>query len=92
MTFLKLDLDDQDIGKWVQRETVKGRVLTKPHYVESVIDGDPVTHCGRRLRRGTGYPFREVTGESACLNCAEMASGGPTTWTVLSLTNESVTA
>ena len=77
MTFLKLDLSDSDIGSWVRRETATGRVLTLPHIVESVIDGDPVTHCGRRLRRRTGYPFREVephTQIGVCLGCSAVAA------------------
>ncbi len=45
------------IGTWVGR--FGGPSLrdwtTRDHYVESVIEGDPVTRCGRRLgkRKGT---------------------------------------
>lgn len=57
MTTLRLDLDDADIGKWTQRERPDGRPLTLPHYLDSVIAGGAVTHCGRRMRRATGRPF-----------------------------------
>jgi hypothetical protein len=33
------------IGKWVRRE----RPEAKWHVVESVIAGDAITHCGRRM-------------------------------------------
>jgi len=66
---VRLDLDDSDIGAWIQRERTSGRVLTKPHLVESVVSGDPVTNCGRRLSRGTGYPFRVVALPSVLNQC-----------------------
>ena len=34
-----------NIGDWVQRE--KRGV---PHYVESIVSGDVVTRCGKRMR------------------------------------------
>lgn len=37
------------IGSWVRRAR-----LHKWHLVESVIAGDAVTRCGRRMDRGTG--------------------------------------
>jgi hypothetical protein len=37
-----------EIGNWVRREHKKG---AKWHLVESIIDGEPVTRCGRRLLR-----------------------------------------
>lgn len=37
------------IGEWVRRQ----RAGAKWHAVESVIAGDAVTHCGRRMRPKT---------------------------------------
>jgi hypothetical protein len=45
------------IGQWVRRIYEEGesawskRTLTRWHLVESVIDDEPVTRCGRRLRK-----------------------------------------
>lgn len=47
----RLDLYDSDIGSWIKR----GR---KWHFVESVVDSGAITRCGRRMLRGTGYPFQ----------------------------------
>ena len=77
MNQVRLDLDDTDIGTWIVRQTAKGRVLTKPHLVESVISGGAVTNCGRRMERGTGRPFRTVplpsVGEQ-CWQCGPVPS------------------
>lgn len=46
------------IGKWIAR--FRGLVQeTKVHFVESVIDGDIVTNCGKRIDVRNGE-FREV--------------------------------
>lgn len=50
-------MSEPQIGTWVSRlggTVVNLRQITKPHYVESVIEGEAITHCGRRLRRIKG--------------------------------------
>ena len=45
--------------------------LTLPHLVESVIDDEPVTRCGRRLRaiEGTAFVYRPVFPTRTCAGC-----------------------
>ena len=65
-----LDLVESDIASWVQRETDAGRVLTRQHYVQSIIVGGAITYCGRRMRRATGRPFRLFDRPTdPCANC-----------------------
>jgi hypothetical protein len=50
------------IGQWVRRirmhpNLMDGKALTKWHLVESVVDDEPVTRCGRRLRRRKDSEF-----------------------------------
>lgn len=45
------------IGDWVQRTEGSGEDSEILHKVESVIDGELVTNCGRRLKR-PGYESR----------------------------------
>jgi hypothetical protein len=48
------------IGYWVRRVTGKGMALTKWHRIESVVDDEPFTRCGRRFRRRTTSWFESV--------------------------------
>ena len=66
----RLDLEERDIASWVRRETVSGRILTRAHYVQSVIEGGAITYCGLRMRRASGRPFRVVRcDDDPCANC-----------------------
>jgi len=70
-------MSDPLIGQYVRRQhgrLVKWRVvewLTLPHLVESVIDDEPVTRCGRRLRaiEGTAFVYRPVFPARTCVWC-----------------------
>jgi hypothetical protein len=67
-------LDNSVTASWIIRESDDGhqRPLTKPHYIESVVAGDGVTYCGRRLRDKPGSVFRVVDPYAfgdACGNC-----------------------
>lgn len=56
-----------DIGQWVKRPE-----LRKWHRVESVVAGDAVTKCGRRLSDEAGLDKRheaQVTDTDKCRNC-----------------------
>ena len=44
------------IGEWVKRSDR----ATKWHLIDSVVDGEPFTRCGRRLRRRAGFEVSEV--------------------------------
>jgi hypothetical protein len=44
------------IGDWVRRDDGS----TKWHLVDSVVDGEPFTRCGRRLRRRANQGFEAV--------------------------------
>lgn len=61
------------IGSYVTRESGDGlqRPLTLPHLVESVIDDEPVTRCGRRLRQreGTTFRYEAVPARRVCKRC-----------------------
>jgi hypothetical protein len=48
-------LTELRVGSWVRREG--GRGATKGHYVESVVDHDAFTRCGRRLRHRKRPPL-----------------------------------
>jgi hypothetical protein len=48
------------IGAWVRRE--ERRALTKGHFVESIIAGDAITRCGRRMKDETQPPLTVHTG------------------------------
>ena len=39
------------IGQWVRRVTGKGVARTRWHLIESLVDDEPFTRCGRRLRK-----------------------------------------
>lgn len=57
------------IGEWVTRER-RG----VPHYVESVVSGDAITRCGRRLhdeptRTGGALIDTAIFGVRKCLIC-----------------------
>jgi hypothetical protein len=43
-------MQDDRIGQYVTRNRESGPT-TNPHLVESIIDDEPVTRCGRRLRK-----------------------------------------
>lgn len=48
------------IGQWVRRRRRSPdaqKALTKWHLVESVVDDEPVTRCGRRFRRRATSEF-----------------------------------
>jgi len=62
-------MDDSFIGEYGTREA--SRSLTLPHLVESVIDGEPVTRCGRRLRQreGTTFRYEAVPARRLCARC-----------------------
>lgn len=47
------------IGQWVRRIT-PSQAITRWHLVESVIDDEPVTRCGRRLRARAGTALKAV--------------------------------
>jgi len=60
------------IGQYVRRARSRnGDWLTLPHFVESVIDDEPVTRCGRRLRaiEGTAFVYRPVFPARTCVWC-----------------------
>jgi len=62
----------QRIGQYVRRARSRnGDWLTLPHFVESVIDDEPVTRCGRRLRaiEGTDFVYRPVFPARTCVWC-----------------------
>mgnify|MGYP001577529346 CR=1 FL=1 len=66
-----------NIGTWVARFDVNprahtGRVLTKTHYVESVIEDEPITRCGRRLRKREGSEVKACLPVNACSECGYM--------------------
>lgn len=66
-------LDDVRLGQWVRRVRADGTPQTKFHKVESVVNGNPIVHCGRTLRAklgGTGLAFAPaVTGPDRCERC-----------------------
>lgn len=40
--------DDDKLGQWLQRVRHRsGRAVSYWHLVETVVDGNPTTHCGR---------------------------------------------
>ena len=45
------------------------RTVGKPHFVESVIEDEPVCHCGRRLRKRKGTAFIPSDPVDACSGC-----------------------
>jgi hypothetical protein len=49
-----------NIGDWVRRVTGDGKALTKWHLVESVVDDEPFTNCGRRFRKRKTSWFETV--------------------------------
>jgi hypothetical protein len=59
------------IGQWVRRVTGKGEPLTKPHLVESVVDDEPFTNCGRRFRKRktSWFETTDVMPPDACQAC-----------------------
>jgi hypothetical protein len=61
----------EPIGSYVVRITDTDRRLTLPHLVESVIADEPVTRCGRRLRRrdGTQFRYSETLPLRTCAGC-----------------------
>jgi len=63
-------MSDQRIGQYVRRHR-NGDWTTLPHLVESVIDDEPVTRCGRRLRaiEGTGFQYRFGFATRTCQGC-----------------------
>lgn len=65
-------MTDPLIGMYVRRGRI-GRVdyLTLPHFVESIIDDEPVTRCGRRLRaiEGTELEYRVAFPSRTCAGC-----------------------
>ena len=61
---------DDRIGSYVLRETATERPLTKAHLVESVINDEPITRCGRRLRDRKGTTLRYVDSGDLCESCA----------------------
>ena len=61
------------IGAWVRRE--RGRRVSKGHYVDSVVAGDAVTRCGRRMRDG-----RTVSGVLVVHDGAVSRASRPLDW------------
>jgi|GEM_PF-6707698 len=60
------------IGQYVRRIRNDDWVqLTLSHLVESIIDDEPVTRCGRRLRaiEGTAFVYRPVFPARTCEGC-----------------------
>jgi len=62
------------IGQYVRRYRYRSGFVdyqTFPHLVESVIDDEPVTRCGRRLRaiEGTDFEYRPVFPARTCQGC-----------------------
>lgn len=58
------------IGTYVERRsTATNAPQTKPHFVESVVDDEPICHCGRTLKRLRRTDFVEVAGAGACKQC-----------------------
>lgn len=68
--------NEMDIGDWIRREGGQ----TKWHHVESVVAGDAVTKCGRRMAASkwtakTGrltldiYPAGTPEAAQLCKNC-----------------------
>lgn len=51
------------IGQWIQRHGGKW------HRVESVVAGDAITTCGRRMRNEIGFEASDVKAEPACKQC-----------------------
>ena len=63
-------MSDPLIGQYVRRHR-NGDWTTLPHLVESIIDDEPVTRCGRRLRaiEGTAFVYRPVFPARTCVWC-----------------------
>lgn len=62
------------IGQWVARSVGPNRrghfTTTMAHYVESLVDGDVVTRCGRRMAEAPGTWDVEPAGYPPhCLVC-----------------------
>jgi len=65
-------MSDPLIGQYVRRIRNDDWVqLTLSHLVESIIDDEPVTRCGRRLRaiEGTAFVYRPVFPTRTCVWC-----------------------
>lgn len=63
---------DERIGAFVIRRTEqRDTALTMPHLVESIIDDEPVTRCGRRLRAraGTYFHYLSSSARRLCAGC-----------------------
>lgn len=59
------------IGTYVERRAVTTNAIqTKPHLVESIINDEPVCHCGRTLKRFRWTDFYEADPATACKGCA----------------------
>jgi hypothetical protein len=48
------------IGDWVRRVTGQGKPLSKWHLIDSVVDGEAFTNCGRRFRKRDTSWFEAV--------------------------------
>lgn len=76
-----------NIGDWVQRER-RG----KAHKVESVVAGDAVTKCGRRLAdEANSNGELLLTGPADTLRCKVCVRHEPQTWTISATNTESTT-
>ncbi len=66
-------MSDERIGMLVTRVRRDdfNQPLTKPHLTESVVDDEPVTRCGRRLRQreGTTFRYEAVPARRICSGC-----------------------
>jgi hypothetical protein len=64
-------MSDDRIGSYVVRERDEGPRITLAHFVESVVTDEPVTRCGRRLKRrdGTHFAYQTVPAIRICKAC-----------------------
>jgi len=59
------------IGYWAKRTRLSGASLGCPHRVESIIAGDMITKCGKRMRDDPDRPFKVYAERPpvVCLRC-----------------------
>ena len=59
------------IGYWARRTRPSGAYLGYPHKIESVIAGDMITKCGKRMKDDPDRPFRVYAEKPpvVCMHC-----------------------
>lgn len=64
-------IPDHRIGSFVTKHTVARAKQTRPHLVESIVAEEPVTRCGRRLRKveGTFFEWEFAPHLPVCKRC-----------------------